>query len=676
MAKWEKYADELEGDEALPKAPEFQDTVVDVVDPADATMPPEIRGCQVIERRHPGAGAEVFYCRPDGATFFEAQANELIAVFRAAAAGGAPPVETVIDTLGTGDDVPPQLRGARLVDRGGEFVFLTTDGGELPKEIGDSLFDVFDSPEVTNPGLHLPAVDPVPMPTPPALEQAASVPEPQPAPEAADTVIDTLGTGQDVPPMLRGAKLVDRGGSFYFLTAQGEAVPKEIGDDLFEAWDAPDAPEASATAPEAAPEPETAPAAEAEAETLAAAAAPAEAPPTVAETEAEATFDADAPPAEPSSTAVEEEIIEFLGSGEDVPPRLRSGRLVRRVDGFYYVTSDDEVIPAEIGEGLIAAWNPDAETPAETLPAAQATAPNPVQKPFGYDDFGPVTIPNAEVPDTIDVARGSESAALADEAPAVEPTAVEPTAAEAPIASAAELSTERLESGRLEDQLKQAVTMVRRAAATGGFDVGEATPTQAQLEALIAELVSAEPADAMLSRMVRRSIQLTEQISEAWAGDENRSRQALHRDVVSGTLLLVAVNPTQLKDLDVLGLLTLLRLRTAEGNDRVVGELAKSLRAKLIDDLSRAIKAASLTDQVLLGARSTAGVVTAGRLWPEGVAQLVAQTVTRHISLTVGEVLGSYREKGYAFPGLAEKVLEAYRHFATDIGERVANAIE
>jgi hypothetical protein len=743
MGKWEKFADDLEEEEALTKAPGFEDAVVDVVDPADVTLPPDLRGCQVIERRHPGGQTEIFYCRPDGTVYSEAQATGLIEAFHAAAAVGvpsavdAPTADMVIDTLGTGADVPVQLRGAKLVDRGGSFIFITMDGTELPKEIGDSLFEAFESPEVTNPGLEIAATGLPPGPT--------SSGEPQPGPSTTDMVIDTLGEGQDVPPALRGASLVDRDGSFFFVTTDQEAIPKEIGDDLFDAWDAPDEGEvavgepadAPADAPANAPPTEAAPAAEeappAQPESAGPEGkepapedkepapedkepapedkepapedkepAPEEEEPALEDKEPapedkEPAPEDKEPAPEEEDSALEEEILEFLGSGEDVPVRLRGARMVRRIDGFYYVTTDDEPIPADIGDELIDAWSHAPQTSDDSPVATdEEPSPSPLSKPFGYDDFGPVTVPNIMLPETIDVVQTAATSEPSTQPQAEEPQAEEPQAeepqaeepqaeepqAEEPQAKEPEADpasapvAQKLEAGSLEEQLKKAVTTVRREATTGTFDVSDATPTQAQMEKLLTEVVAAEPADPNLSRMVLRSSQLSEQIGEAWADDENRGRQALHRDVSSGTLLVVAVNPTQLKDLDVLGLLTLLRLRAAEGTDRVVGDLAKALRTKLVDDLSRAIKASYLTDQVLQGARSTSGVVTDGQLSSEAVTQLVAQTLAREISLTVGEVLGTYREKGYAFPGLAEKVSEAYRHFATDVGERVARAIE
>ena len=118
MGKWDKVVDQIDEEEGLTRAPEFQDTVVDVVDPADTSMPAELRGCQVIERQHPGGQSEVFYCRPDGVTYMEAQATALIDSFRAGGQpqvpGGppvnvpgavpAPPPEVEIDRLGTGND--------------------------------------------------------------------------------------------------------------------------------------------------------------------------------------------------------------------------------------------------------------------------------------------------------------------------------------------------------------------------------------------------------------------------------------------------------------------------------------------------------------------------------------------------------------------------------------------
>ncbi|MFH2005862.1 MAG: hypothetical protein ABI333_04655, partial [bacterium] len=429
MGKWDKVADDLEEEEALTKAPEFQDMVVDVVDPQDATMPPEFRGCQVIERRYPGGHAEIFYCRPDGVTYAEDQANLAIGAYRSGSVPGAgvvpgggvvpgavvaaPTRDSLIDTLGVSLDIPPKLRGARLVDRGGSFLFITLEGEEIPKEVGDGLYEAWESPEVTNPRMRLPEselIDPVPVPMPGATKPA-------------ETIIDTLGAGNDVPPRLRGAQLVERHGSFFFVTPDGDAIPKEIGDALFEAWDAPEEQKEEESG-------------DSSADPL------------------------DAAPGEPAApepdASSQEALVDELGSGDDIPPQLRGARLLESAGAFVYETPDGGRIPAEIGEELLHAWQTehpeaDPEAPIDGAPQAapaafgepqdhateaEAAPPGepaqPLRRPFGYDDFGPVTVPDAQVPETIDVHGRAAIQAMAvaqymgsERAPEPEPPAAE-----------------------------------------------------------------------------------------------------------------------------------------------------------------------------------------------------------------------------------------------------------
>ncbi len=862
MSKWDKVADDLEGEEPLTQAPTFQDIVVDVIDPQDTTLPPDLRGCQVVERRHAGGQTEAFYCRPDGTTLTEAEANQLIEHHRKATAAltalagtpgaipsiqspAAPAAETLIDTLGHSGDIPPKLHGAKLVDRGGAFFYVLPDGEEMPKDIGDDLFEMWESPETT--GEHkIPSV------------VAAPSPEPK-VTQPVETVIDTLGNGDEIPPKLRGATLVDRAGAFLYRLTDGEEMPKDIGDDLFEMWESPETtgehkippldaapapppeaapapvpeaapapvPEAApAPVPEAAPAPvpEAAPAPPPEAAPAPVPeAAPAPAPEAAAETLIETLGDGDeippklrgarflqrgetfiyrladgdeiptdiaeelmemwespettgvremppvdvvapapeaapapvpeaapapvseAAPAPAPEAAPAETVIDTLGTQEEVPPRLRGARLVDRGGTFLYVCTDGVELPKEIGDDLMEEWEDEMETvinqpspfnqagapgaapaqpvsappPADEKPTAvlggAAAAGTPfsdessLRKPFGLDDFGPVTIPDAVVPETLDEKLAAEThpprvvmSTPDEEATAVErPQTAAPETTAAPATPAPAPRAERepalrgpettgeyvvdpevqqarraepLREDTLQAQLKRAVTRVRHDIAANEIDIPGATPPEERLQEILEHVVHGPASDEGMARLLQRSQQVARLVEESWGEDASRERRQLHRDVESGTLILAAVNPSQLRDLDLLGLFTLLRLRRG-GEDRAVTDATRALRKGVVDALVRTLKSSAFVDDVLQAARGSSALVIDGALWPEAVRDLVASVVLTTVYQALRGVLDAQRAEGYSFPGLEEPLLESYNHFARDIGSRVAQAL-
>lgn len=544
-----------------------------------------------------------------------------------------------------------------------------------------------------------------------------------------ETVIDTLGTGEDVPPKLRGARLVERGGKIIYVTPEGEALPKEIGEDLLEEWE--DDMETVINQPS----PFLSGAGGAAGDVASGAVAG-------------AADGADAAGADDAAAGAKRSAP--TSGGGDAAPAAGAGS-----------PGDGESADAEATAVLGGA----AAGAAATGSPSGAGADGDLRKPFGLDDFGPVTVPDAAVPDTLEEKVAAEAAARAradaraaphaasppaaapsgepdaperepargdaDEATAVAsprpaPIQATPPAAAAPEqspaqanapeaapgqspapgdaseaapseASAGEPPPGRLpettgelrvtqqqreerkaepmrDDGTLTAQLKQAVTAVRKQVTTGELDLAEATPPPERLQQILEQVVHGPAESEQLARMLQRSQQLARLVEEAWGEDASRERRQLHRDVESGTLLLGAVNPSQLASLDLLGLFTLLRLRRG-GAERTLPEVSRRLREGVAEELVRFCKSSALAEDVLQRARSSTALVLDGALWPEGVRALVAEALLARVERAIAQVLDEQRAAGYSFPGLAEPAREAYRSFARDLGGRVADAL-
>jgi hypothetical protein len=199
-----------------------RESVLDQVGDGDLSFPEELRGCAVVERTAPDGRTDVVYRGPDGFTVAEADAQVLIDAYRAehvapkvprpptagryAAPIPAPaparvepkllqvlgsPVtgEEVIEVLGRGEDVPPELRGARFVRSGGQFRYLLEGGKRYSTIQAEEVMDRWErrqaAARVASAALaaHPPTPAPAPSPAPPARPvAAASRPTPGPLP--------------------------------------------------------------------------------------------------------------------------------------------------------------------------------------------------------------------------------------------------------------------------------------------------------------------------------------------------------------------------------------------------------------------------------------------------------------------------------------------------------------
>ncbi len=147
--------------------PGVEEVVIDEIDDQDETVPPEFRGCKVVELRTEN-GSVLLYKGKSGFTASEEQAKILIQAYRlekeseAEAAlsdpqtrpGGQPgkvsavetpiPGDLVLRVLGYGADVPEKLQGSRLIQRGKERFYLTLDGEAIPEDVGRDLLGVWE----------------------------------------------------------------------------------------------------------------------------------------------------------------------------------------------------------------------------------------------------------------------------------------------------------------------------------------------------------------------------------------------------------------------------------------------------------------------------------------------------------------------------------------------------
>jgi hypothetical protein len=248
---------------SLSRAPKpTREVIIDTVDEDDESMPEEFRGCRVVERTKPDGSVEIVYRGSDGFTVDEAAADFLISSYKEELAtltpkaaqphpsgsytqpveiqpaveprlvGGAPRPEPhvsltdeVIDELGFDTDLPPELRGARFVRRGGAFAYVTRDGSRLSKDKAESMMEQWEQ------------------------RQLAKKP-------AAPLVIDELGIGNDLPPELRGAKFVNDGDEFLYITREGTRYSKDMAEGMMERWERDQQDRARASVSVSVPQPE------------------------------------------------------------------------------------------------------------------------------------------------------------------------------------------------------------------------------------------------------------------------------------------------------------------------------------------------------------------------------------------------------------------------------------
>jgi len=141
----------------------------------EADLPPELRGARFVRR----AGA-FEYVTQDGSRLSKDEAEAMMEQWERQQAEKIPASLLVIDELGLGSDLPPELRGAQFVNNGTEFLYITREGTHYSKDMAEGMLERWerDQTERTRASLRVEIPQPelqVPWAASPAMPQRAPV---------------------------------------------------------------------------------------------------------------------------------------------------------------------------------------------------------------------------------------------------------------------------------------------------------------------------------------------------------------------------------------------------------------------------------------------------------------------------------------------------------------------
>ena len=612
--------DDLNDPSEESKSPIATEVVVDTIAHDDESVPPEFRGSQVLERRLPDGSHAIFYKGEGGFTATEDQAKVLIQAYRmeveakAAAkpereVGGVPgkvsawetPVrgDMVVKALGYGSNVPEKLQGSRLIQREGTRFYLTLDGEAIPEEVGDALIEAWEmtgehklppaggatDPESAQPPIQHPVTDPQPRPFSREDEPTQAS---KPITASTEEILEVFGNDDPhLPPKLRGSRLVNRADGFFFITADGHAIPKEIGEDLMDAWEE-EVKELGAEA--AAAEPEFAP--------------------DPGQPEPEPPPEAEPEPEPPPQAAPEPE-----PEPEPEPPPK----------------AEPEPEPQP---------RPEPEPPPQAEPEPPPKAepepqPRPEPEPPPQTEAEPAPEPQPEPPPK------------AEPEPAPEPKPEPPPKAEPEPEPAGDQKAARMLGLKME--LESQAELFRRDLGTGVINLEELAPTSSEMEQAVWSGLENPTGQTHLDRLVTRSLNIRARLLQDWADSEDRQQKAWYQDLNRGTLVLAAVNPVQLKDLEVDTLVSLTHLKAdPERHRRRMQNLAKDLRKRALTSLTDAIRHTGSVEAMTQAGMSAA---TEGQAPSDGLQEWIWQQLQEGLMACLEDL---HVEEGLALYVLAD----------------------
>ncbi|MCD6499264.1 MAG: hypothetical protein J7M25_13310 [Deltaproteobacteria bacterium] len=602
-----------------------QEIVLDVIAEDDETIPDTFRGCSVVELKTPH-GSSVIYKGRDGFAVSEDQAKILIQAYR--------------------------LEQESLVGRGE----LATD--RRKKE---------SSWETPIPG---------------------------------DMVLRSLGYGPDVPEKLQGSHLIQRGNKRFYLSLDGEAIPEEVGLALLEAFQEQAQPASTLVPRDEASEDEptqsTNPAAIAAEQSLSDDAHGLNAPPTPPNT------------IPPKNTTAPSDVVDELPDREEIPKILRGSRLIRSSEGFFFETRSGERVPKEVGESLMEAWEAELATqtvtdarspfaqPASTRFAPSSEIPLPDEKnhqegptddqaaldrlaaehdaqtsepPTGptpqqtrddgsiSQDVRPETGPSDDLNTTIDEQRGEERSAgakLGNDVPSPQPSATQ--------GDVRPLSGAALDEAL--DRIKYQAELLRRDLATGVIRVKEFAPDSDEFVAAFWMAVDMPCQDARLERLVQRSLDIRESLLTTWKDAADRKAQSWRKDLEQGQLILASVNPIQVKDLDLVALVSLVRLRSSTQRNKLQ-RLCDRIEQGVMDTFRDRLKQSAIVEEIVATSKDA---FVQGNDAKEAVSLLVAEHMDASIEAVLDDVRG---DEGLVIPNLAHHLATTLTPAVTSLVERI-----
>jgi hypothetical protein len=611
---------------------------VDRIAEDDTTVPPDFRGCDVVEVDSP-EGTKVFFRGASGFSMSEDQAKILIQAYRieqetvdreppadaerhgkgrSSQAWEKPaPGDMVLRSLGYDAAVPEKLQGSRLIQRGEESFYLTLDGEAIPKEVGDSLLEAW---ELT--GAHA---------VPPGGQQAPSADDEDDFED--DTVIDSS---------LKPIEAVEGGDE----PRQTPSVEGAVWPGLEEEDEEPTV----ASRPSA----RLKPAEKNKPDPPARAKGPS----------------SDGNGGQPTARSRPGDVvIETLSHALEMPEKLRGSILVEREGSFFFRTINDELIPKDVGETLMEAWEqeiaesepldsrPDEPTPEKAATPAPEKAEAPAPKKAATPAPKKAATPAPEKAATPAPEKAATPAPEKAATPAPKKTDGPPPAASQPKVEgpkASEVEAKEVSKEQLED-VRRLADLLRRDVATGVIKLDELAPSTSKMEERFWAAARGSTGQRHLDRLVGRSLDIRSHLLEAWEDSEDRSVQAWRKDLVAGTLVLPAINPVQAKDLDLMALVSLVRLRSDPKRlEKKARRLTDKLRSQILKEVKELLKPSSAVAEIVEATRKGLArgkpVEEAASEWFS--TQLLA--VLRHATRQASE------SEGLAVPHLAEGLLDSF----------------
>lgn len=593
------------GPVSLSRAPEpTREVIIDTIDEDDQNMPEEFRGCRVVERTKPDGSVEIVYRGTEGFTVDEEAADFLISAYKEeivtltpkaaqphpSGSYGLPaeiqpaveprlvgrvsqpdphvPVtDEVIDELGFDANLPPELRGARFVRRGGDFAYVTRDGSRLSKDQAESMMEQWER------------------------RQAEKIPAPP-------LVIDELGIGNDLPPELRGAKFINDGNEFLYVTREGTRYSKDMAEGMMERWERDQVERSKASVQVSIPQPEL------QAPWASSSSQPATAPVAVT-----AETSGPLPGVQPSgavsiasgATPTEPEMV-----GSSIGDVLKK----RAESGLLPAAPPRPATPPP----RTAAPPPRTAAPRTATPAPVATVPTPkgpTPVPIGVDPRFPVRAVPVEAPGDPTKETAIDGASLA----------------------AAQQAAERIRERVLDDENVAYRTEM---------------PTSRLQQACQSE-IDRKRTRHRFEHMLELSARARDALIAAWSKSSDRKQRDATKDLDQDMLVLGLFNPMTMREIDLAEFLSVSRLRSSERRRTIVtGEIARRVNEQASGDLHQFCMTRAFVDQVAQSAMGSTEPtekilesVLAARL-QESVEGVVAEVTKRH---------------GIWLPGLTERLI-------------------
>jgi len=749
---WKVYDPDLDelpdpGDWGLPQSPAFQDAnqqaavvsevVLDRIAENDTSMPEELRGCSVVERRYANGQSQIVYRADDGFCAEEDKAEVLILAYQAevnknrlmptvgfaapsssqagssrldrgslaSAEGGmfhssvpsasgsgrtasapsrsGPPLITAASPLAVPPPIPvgPQSHGQS-----------TTGWPAHPQVPSDRRFDPGRSLSPGGPASTVLSRDAVFGADSPRSAASAKVPK---ASGPKMEVLDQLPDDESVPKALRSALMVRRPDGIFYVTEEGRLVPKEEAEQWIDLWERAHMPVVESSGPLV--------------QEMSPGRNMAESQPPAGENvrvESESYF-----PVRTVVDRVESASVASGGQGAqtadgasdalDTTPQtgteieagaLRmelTGRPVR--SGWGFGDGQDEEDPWEAAIQAVSA--PAGGSPAATQTVSTGDVPSSV---------GRTTSAGGEPPGATGVAaaagvaselarrRGGTIPTSDHQAwePEVTPTVsqqIPDTAVAEPIPSGGAAGSPTAISREVEAdhgpayrRVMKVAEAIRQDVIAGHWGLAEARDDEQDVVELCQDMIDQSWPDDRVERAIRQSAMVRDVLMEAAEQGAVRFDRSLRRELESGTRVMLLLNPARVDELDMALLSTLVRLRTVKAKRAVVlRELEHLFESVVVADLANYMMTRSFVEEFGWTLDADAHAVQGKVVRLSSLKRLLADLLSRRSAVAVNDIIGQVeRRHGVTLHFLKPVLISALNPFFQQVVRRVVHGLK